>query len=98
MSHGGCLQKDVDRWVNDQSMRSQRQRLRVTLGRVGKLWDMGRGRADRETRKRRSGQVDGSKGRRTQQLIQEEGEQTEKQGRGEAVRLMEVREEGPDSW
>lgn len=42
--------------------------LRDTLGRVGKLRDTGRGRADRETRKR-SGQVDGSKGGRTRQLV-----------------------------
>lgn len=56
---GGSTTKACDLRGND---------LRDTLGRVGKLRDTGRGRADRETRKR-SGQVDGSKGGRTQQLV-----------------------------
>lgn len=57
---GGSTTKACDLRGND---------LRATLDRVGKLRDMGRGRADRETRKKRSNQVDGSKGGRTWQLV-----------------------------
>lgn len=57
---GGSATKACDLRGND---------LRPTLGRVGKLRDTGRGRAVGETRKKRSDQVDGSKGGRTRQLV-----------------------------
>lgn len=57
---------------------------RPTLGRVGKLRDTGRGRAVRETRKKRSDQVDGSKGGRTRQLVM-------------WTRTVQYREEHPSS-